>query len=175
MKNFLKIIYLSLITFFIFNNNAYSESVYFIDYSKILNQSKAGSEAQTTLKKKYETENDRFLSIQKNLKKEEDDLISQKKVLSGEEYQRKVEELRKKVSNLQTEKQNSLNSIAKSRNEARQELVKILNPIIKTYMEQNNIRIVLDKQSIVLGDTGLEITDKIIEILNKEVKSIKIK
>ena len=40
-------------------------------------------------------------------------------------------------------------------------------------MEENNIRIVLDKQSVILGDTALEITDKIIEILNKEVSSIK--
>ena len=39
-------------------------------------------------------------------------------------------------------------------------------------MEDNKIRIVLDKQSIILGDTTLEITDKIIDILNKEVTSI---
>jgi Skp family chaperone for outer membrane proteins len=41
-------------------------------------------------------------------------------------------------------------------------------------MEENKIRIVLDKQSIILGDTTLEITDKIIDILNKEVTSIKV-
>jgi Skp family chaperone for outer membrane proteins len=41
-------------------------------------------------------------------------------------------------------------------------------------MEENKIRIVLDKQSIILGDTTLEITDIIIDILNKEVTSIKV-
>ena len=41
-------------------------------------------------------------------------------------------------------------------------------------MEENKIRIVLDKKSVLLGDTTLEITSKIIDILNKELKSIKI-
>ena len=42
-------------------------------------------------------------------------------------------------------------------------------------MEENKIRIVLDKKSILLADQNLEITSKIIEILNKELKSIKLK
>jgi len=41
-------------------------------------------------------------------------------------------------------------------------------------MEENNIRLVLDKKSVILGDTTLEITDQIITILNKELPSIKI-
>ena len=41
-------------------------------------------------------------------------------------------------------------------------------------MEDNNIRIVLDKNSVVLGDNTLEITDPIIAILNKELPTLKI-
>ena len=41
-------------------------------------------------------------------------------------------------------------------------------------MEENKIRVVLDKQSIILGDSALEITDEIISILNKKLSSIKI-
>ena len=37
-------------------------------------------------------------------------------------------------------------------------------------MEDNKIRIILDKKSIIMGDTKLEITDQIIAILNKELK-----
>ena len=87
---------------------------------------------------------------------------------------KKINDLRSKVSLIQKSQQESLNSIAVSRNNARQTLLKSVNPIIKKYMEENKIRIVLDKQSIILGDTTLEITDKIIDILNKEVTSIKV-
>ena len=87
---------------------------------------------------------------------------------------KKINDLRSKVSLIQKSQQESLNSIAASRNNARQTLLKSVNPIIKKYMEENNIRMVLDKQSVILGDTTLEITDKIIDILNKEVTSIKV-
>jgi len=41
-------------------------------------------------------------------------------------------------------------------------------------MEDNNIRIIVDKKSVVMGDSTLEITDQIITILNKEISSLKI-
>ena len=72
-------------------------------------------------------------------------------------------------------KRESLSKISKLRSKAKTELLKNLNPIIKKYMEENKIRIVLDKKSILLADQNLEITSKIIEILNKELKSIKLK
>ena len=158
----------------LFNSHLFADNTYFIDFSKVLNQSKAGAEAQNNLKKKFENESERFQKAEESLKKQENELIAQKKALSNEEYQKKVDDLRKKVSKLQTDKQASLNEIAKARAFAKQELLKNVNPIIKNYMEENNIRLVIDKQSVILGDTALEITDKIISILNQKLSSIKI-
>ena len=159
---------------FNFNQFALADNTYFIDFTRVLNQSKAGADAQQKLKNKFDSESKKFSAEEENIKKQENELISQKKALSNEDYQKKVEELRKKVAKLQTDKQTSLNGIAKSRALAKQELLKNVNPILKTYMEENNIRLVVDKQSVILGDTTLEITDKIIEILNQKLGSIKI-
>ena len=41
-------------------------------------------------------------------------------------------------------------------------------------MEDNNIKLILDKKNVIMGDKNLEITDQIISILNKEVLSLKI-
>ncbi|MGA0779047.1 MAG: OmpH family outer membrane protein [Pelagibacteraceae bacterium] len=165
------IIFLSLI---FCSNVSFADNTYFIDFTRVLNESKAGSEAQKKLKDKFESESKKFKLEEEKIRKEESDLISQKKVLSNEDYQKKLNHLRSKVALIQKSQQESLNSIAASRNNARQTLLKSVNPIIKKYMEENKIRIVLDKQSIILGDTTLEITDKIIDILNKEVTSIKV-
>ena len=165
------IIFLGLI---LFSNLAFADNTYFIDFTKVLNESKAGSKAQKKLKDKFESESKKFKSEEEKIRKEENDLISQKKVLSNEDYQKKLNDLRSKVALIQKSQQESLNSIAASRNKARQTLLMSVTPIIKKYMEENNIRMVLDKQSVILGDTTLEITDKIIDILNKEVTSIKI-
>lgn len=153
-------------------SNCYADNTYFIDFSKVLNQSKAGAEAQKKLQSKFQAETNKFKKEEEKLKKDESELISQKKIISNDDYKKKVEELRNKVSNLQKNKLDSLNSIAQSRAEAKKKLLGIVNPIIKKYMEENSIRLVIDKQSVILGDTTLEITDKIIEILNKELKSL---
>lgn len=173
MKKIYKIIIFFLI--FCFSSSiAYADNTYFIDFSKVLNQSKAGSEAQKKIQDKFQQESEKFKKEEEKLKKEESDLISQKKAISSEEYQKKVQELRSRVNVIQKNKLDALNSIAKSRSLAKQKLLEKLNPIIKEYMEENNIRLVIDKQSVILGDKTLEITDKVIEILNKELKSINI-
>ena len=95
-------------------------------------------------------------------------------MISAEEYKKKVMELRKKVSSLQTERSKLLDSIAKQRSKARTELLKTLNPIIKDYMKEKNIRLVLEKKSILLADENLNITKEITDLLNKKLKSIKL-
>lgn len=174
MLKIIKTYTLVLLIFFSFSNLALADNVFFIDFSKVLNNSKAGAEAQEKLKKKFLTESEKFKKLEESLKKEEADLIAQKKALSNEDYQNKIDILRKRVLESQKNKQDSLNDIARSRNDAKQELLKAINPIIKKYMEKNNIRLIVDKESIILGDVTLEITNQIIEILNQEVKSIKV-
>ena len=147
----------------------------FIDFSRVLNESKAGKEAQIILKKRLETQISNFRKQEENLKKTEMEIISQKKIIDNKEYQKKVEDLRKKVASMQSKKQKSFNDIGALRTKAKTDLLKKLNPIIKKYMEENNVRIVIDKKSILMGDAKLEITDQIIAQLNKELTSLNIK
>ena len=155
-------------------NPVFSDNTYFMDVSKVLNNSKAGAEVQEKLKNRFDVELKKFQNDEEKIKKEESEIISQRKILSNEDYQKKVNDLRKKVADLQKNKDTSLNTIAKNRNDARDALIKAVNPIIKKYMEDNKIRLIVNNQSVVLGDVTLDITDKIIELLNKELPSIKI-
>ncbi len=156
---------------FIFTNLS-ADSTYFIDFSRVLNESDAGKKAQDFLKKKLETEAKKFKKQEEDLRKEESQLISQKKLITNEEYQKKVESLRKKVASLQKNKQASFTDIANKRSKARTELLKKLNPIIKKYMEEKKIRLVIDKKAVLLGDTNLEITSEVIKELNNQLKSL---
>ena len=51
-------------------------------------------------------------------------------------------------------------------------MLKNLNPILGKYMKDNSISVVIDKKNVLMGDKKFEITSQIIEILNKEFKSI---
>ena len=170
----MKKIFLFILLFTFSHTNSFSDNSHFIDFSKVLNTSKAGAAAQKTLKNKFEAETKKFRKQETDIKKEESEIIAQRKIITKEIYQKKVETLRKKVSKLQSDKKKSFNAISKSRNDARQVILKAINPIMKKYMKEKNIRIVLDKKSVLLGDTSLEITNQIIDILNEELPSLKI-
>ena len=173
IKNIKKLIFTTII-FLTYSFTSFADNSHFIDFTKVLNKSKPGAGAQKTLKDRFESESKKFKKIEENIKKEESEIISQKKAISTEDYKKKVIALRNKVAELEKNKKNSFNNIAKSRNDAKKTLLKAVNPIIKKYMEDKNIKIVLDKQSVVMGDVTLEITDQIIAILNKELPSVKI-
>ena len=155
-----------------FQTNLYAEVPYFIDFKYILNQSDAGKKAQQALKNKLDDGIKKIQAKEKSIQEEEKKIIAQKKIISSEEYKKKVDELRNKVSTLQKERNKLLNDVSKQRTKARNELLKNLNPIIKQYMEEKKIRMVVDKKSLLLADEKLNITKEIMGLLNKKLKSI---
>ena len=172
MKSF-KIIFISLILLLSFQTKLFAE-IRYVDFKYVLNESKAGKEAQNYLKKKLDNGIKGLKAKEKSIQNEEKKLIQQKKLISAEEYKKQVKALREKVSSLQTERNKLLDTVAKQRAKARSELLKTLNPIIKDYMTQNTIRLVLEKKSILLADEKLNITKEITDLLNKKLKSIKL-
>ena len=155
-------------------NNLYADIPHFIDFKYILNESDAGKKAQTSLKNKLNKGIKNLQDKEKKIQDEEKKIIQQKKVISAEEYKKKVTELRKKVNSLQKERSTLLDTVSKQRTKARNELLKNLNPIIKDYMKQNKIRMVVDKKSLLLADENLDITKNIMSLLNNKIKSINI-
>ena len=164
-----------IILFFFQINIAQAEIPHYLDFKKVLNKTIAGKNAQETLSKNFKSESEKYKKIEAGIKKEEIQLISKKKIIKEEEYKKEIEQLRKKVVKLQNDKQKSINAIATSRRNAKKNILAKLNPILQKYMEEKKIRLVLDKNSVLIGKSELEITNNIIELFNKEVKSIDFK
>ena len=173
MNSFKKIIIVLIISFSS-PQLTFAELPYYLDFKFILNESEAGKKAQATLKKKL---NDGIASLNKRekaIQDEEKSIISKKKIVTPEEYKKLVNELRLKVSKLQKDREKLLQDIAVQRNNAKNNLLRNLNPIIKDYMIEKKIRYVMDKKSLILADENLDITKDIINILNKKLKTIKL-
>ena len=173
MKFYKKITFIWII-FLIFQTNLSADIPHYLDFKYILNQSDAGKKAQTFLKNKLDNGVKELKKKEKAIQEEETKIIQQKKVISAEEYKKKVTDLRKKVESLQKERNSLLEKVSKQRSKAKTELLKNLNPIIQEYMKEKNIRIVLDKKSILLADENLNITQDIVKRLNSKLKSIKL-
>tara|TARA_B100001059_G_C17771697_1_gene548846 strand:+ start:913 stop:1428 length:516 start_codon:yes stop_codon:yes gene_type:complete len=170
MKKILTIIF---IYFFSFNYSL-ADTPYFLDFKMILNESTAGKKAQTFLKNKLDKGFKDLNSKKDKILDEEKKIVQQKKVISNEEYKKKISELRSTVSSLQKERNTLIESVAKQRAKAKSELLKNLNPIVKNYMKEKKIRMVVDKKNVLLADENLDITKDIITLLNQKLKSIKL-
>ena len=168
----IKIIIVILSIFLSNQNSLFSDVPHYLDFKMVLNKSDAGKKAQNALKNKLEKGLKNLREKEKKIQEEEKKIIQQKKVISPDEYKKQVSELRTKVSALQKERNTLLETVAKQRSKARNELLKNLNPIIKNFMNEKQIRMVVDKKSLLLVDEKLDITEDIITLLNKKLKSI---
>ena len=50
--------------------------------------------------------------------------------------------------------------------------IKTLNPILQKYMNENNVEMIVDKKNILLANSKFDLTEKILKLLDKELKSI---
>ena len=167
--------FILVLAFILLNNpNLKADVPYYLDFKYILNKSDAGKKAQVFLKNKLEKGIKNIQAKEKKIQEEEKKIIQQKKIITPEEYKKKVTDLRSKVSKLQKERNTLLETVSKQRSKARNELLKNLNPIIADFMKEKKIRMVVDKKSLLLADENLDITNDIMAILNKKLKSIKL-
>ena len=103
--------------------------------------------AQTTLKNRLDSGIKSLSGKEKSIQESEKKLIQKKKIISAEEYKKEIQSLRASVAKLQKERSELINSIAKKKKKAKDELLKNLNPIIKDYMIEKKIRMVVNKKA----------------------------
>ena len=171
MKYLVKIFVI--IIFLFCNNLSYAENlIVYIDMEKILNESKSGMSINKQLEKIHKMNIKEFKKIEDELKKKEESIIAQKNILSKEDYTKKIKTLRDDTNSYRKNRQEKINLLTKKRMESSTKLLSIINPILSDYSKANNISIILQKKNVVLAKTDLNITNKIIDILNSKIESI---
>ena len=174
MKKKLK--YLIFISSFFFSNITLSNNnIYYIDMNFIMNNSLAGKSIINQLDIKNKSNFDSFKKEETDLKNEETKLLSQKNILDKDEFKEKVILFKEKVSKYNKKRSKILDDSINQKNNAQQVLTKKLTPILANYAKDNSISFILSKQDIIIGKTELDLTNVIIEILNKKIKTVKIK
>tara|TARA_B100000029_G_scaffold487559_1_gene543198 strand:+ start:280 stop:804 length:525 start_codon:yes stop_codon:yes gene_type:complete len=174
MKHLVKLFVITFL-YFVCTYAFAEQKIAYINMKYILNESNAGKNAQEQLQNTVKKDQKKFLETQKKLKADELDLISKKPELSKEEYKKKSDELRKKVGDFQNSRKVALNNVAKKRTNARTQLLKELDPILESYMAENNISLVIDSTNVVRSTEGTNITKIIVEKLNKKISSLELK
>ena len=165
-----------LVIFLFFTNIVFSEpKIVFIDMDKVISTSKSGSsilKQLTDLNKK----NLKFLKDEeKKFQEKEKKLISQKNIISENDFKNKVNELKSEIKNYNQNRNKMLTDFNKLKIDNTNNLLKLINPILVKFSNDKEIAIILQKKDLVVAKTELDITDEIIKIVNLEIKEFKIK
>ena len=162
-------------SFFIFCTYSFAEQkIVVLDLKYILNNSKAGKGAQEFLKKKFQDNVKQFTDMEQKLRKEETDLLGKRTILSKEEYTKSLDKLRKKVIDFQSKKKITDDKNAALWAKLRKTLLQKIEPILDSYITENNISLVIDKKNMIGGSTELDITKIILEKLDTSLPSLDI-
>ena len=168
---------LLLLIFFIFfskNSLSHEKSVVYIDLNKIMRSSNAGKSITSQLEKNHKKNIAKFKKIEEELKKEETQIVSQKNVISKEEFEKKIINLRDKANNFRKERNNNINNLNNQRLEATQKMITLVKPILSDYSEKNSISLIIEKKNIIIGKTLLDITDDILKIVDEKIGKIQL-
>jgi outer membrane protein len=165
-----------LVFFLFFVNQAFSgQKIAIIDMDKIISTSKTGS---SILKQLTDLNNKNlifFKNEEKKFKEKEKKLISQKNVISEDEFKNKVAKLKSEITNYNQSRNKMISDFNKLKVDNTTNLLKLINPILIDFSNEKKISIILQKKDLVVAKTELDITDEIIKIINTEIKEFKIK
>ena len=168
--------FLIIIFFLIFFSNVYAkdQKIVYLNVDKIMQHSLAGKSIKQQLKKIYDNNLEKFKKNDEILRQKEKKIITQKNILSQEDFEKEISSLRSEIIKFQKEQVKARDNLNKLRIGASNKLIVELSPILKEYAEKNSISLILQKKYIVMGKKEIEITNEILSIANKKIKEIKI-
>ena len=141
---------------------------------KIMQISKAGKVAIENINNQKKKDVNKFRKIEEDLKAQEEDLINRKNVLSAEEFNKKIDILKRKINDYRLLRQEAIDSSTKSRLNASADFANKIKPSLAEYAGDNNIDMVIQKKNIIMGKSELDITSEILEIVDKKISNLKI-
>ena len=170
----MKFLFKLLVSFFLFIGISQAdENIRFININYVVNNSDAGVSLNKIIENKTKKIESDLKVIAKKIKDKKDKIISQKNILKEEEFNKLVKDYENEVKNFNELKSKKQVDFDNFTIKSKKKILDLLNPIITDFLQNNSIKILLQKEKIIFGDDNLDITEKILKIFNDKHKKIK--
>ena len=150
-------------------------SIAVVNIESILKESKAA----VSVKKQVEKHRKGFLA---EVKKAEDKLRADQKAIEKQRAELTKEELLKKAQEFEKQRIEARNSIHarktkldKSYTEAMDTLTRSIYEVSQEIADEDGIDLIITRQNIIVGNMSLDITDKVMERMNKKLSKLTLK
>ena len=155
-----------------FHSSAYSaeQKIVYLNLDQIFQNSMPGSLILEELKNKKKENIEKLKLKENDLRKQEQDLIAKKNIISKEEFNAKALALSEKMKIYNKEREQTLLKFEKEKKKKLNNFLSKVTPLIETYVKNNSINIVLNEKNLFIASKNFDITSQIIEIVNKNIK-----
>ena len=158
------------IIFFNQGNIFANDNIVYMDFNYIINNSNIGKKVLEKLNQ-LNTENIKNLKLrQEKLKDEIEEINKIKNVASKEDIDKKIKLHNQNVKEYDLLKKKLSNDLNKKRNDEMKNLVKLINPLLESFMKENSIDMILNKEIVYFAKDQYDISSKILELTNNEYK-----
>ena len=175
MKLINKIFFLTIIILLSINNLKAEDKVAYLDIDFILTNTIAGKLLLENLKKQEEIKINKFKIDDEKFRNNEKKILAKKNLVSVEEIKKEMNELQIEYQTYNNNKKRQIDSLKKKRNTNIMNFINSINPIIEKYMTDNSIYILMDKKNIFIAKNDYDITQKLIKLIDNQIKTFEIK
>jgi Skp family chaperone for outer membrane proteins len=163
-----KFFYNPLIILFLFmQSNLFSSEIFYVDMQYILENSKINENLKKDFQSKEKDLNKEILEFKVLTEKSEQELIAKKNILSQENLNNEISLLKDKIQRTQEIFMTKEQEILKLKKDYLNSSLRTITEKIIDYANQNSIKIILDKKLVLIGDSELDITKEILNIIDK--------
>ncbi len=142
----------------------------YLDLDYVLSNSNIGKSLFEQIQK-FESDKIKELNNKElKLKDEENKILASKNIISKDELNKNINKFQTKLKDYKILKSDEIKLLKQKRNEKILNLLKSINPLIEKYMNENSISILIDKKNIFIADKKYDITQNLIDLINKNLK-----
>jgi len=163
-----------IIFFFSSNHLLANEKIMFVDVNYIFSNSVAGKDITNKVKMDFNKSQKNLEILKDKLINDEKKLINQKNILSKEEFEKNLFDLKNEMEEFNNQRIKLNSEIDVYRNKLQSSFSLELSNIIQKYANENNIDLIIDKNTILVGKNVLDATKDVLELFDKNIKKINI-
>ncbi len=171
MKKYILLIY---IIFGLINNHAYSQNIAYANLDLIIKTSNVGKKIISYFSEKNDEMMKEIKTNEIKIREKEKKLIAQKNLLQEEDFSKKVNNIKQEIQDFTNRSKDKINSLKKERQAVSNAFLIEINKVIKEYAEINKIDMILSSNQMLIGKSSLDLTEKILQNVNKNIKNFKI-
>ena len=175
MKLINKFFFLTVIILLSINNLKADDKVAYLDIDFILTNTIAGKLLLENLNKQEEIKINKFKIDDEKFRNNEKKILAKKNLVSVEEIKKEMNELQIEYQKYNNDKKKEIDSLKKKRNTNIINFINSINPIIEKYMTDNSIYMLLDKKNVFIAKNDYDITQKLIKLIDNQIKTFEIK